>query len=148
MIGEQLYFEDVEEGSELPSFSFGPITTEDLVRWACARGNYHPIHYDKDFSRKEGNPDVLVHGPLKLGLMDRMIREWIGEHGELKKIGCTYRAVDVPGNVLICKGKVISKRVEEGKGEIDCELSVENQKEEVTTKGTAKVILPFRAKNT
>lgn len=147
MIREQLYFEDVEEGSELPSFSFGPITTEDLVRWACARGNYHPIHYDKDFSRKEGNPDVLVHGPLKLGLMDRMIRDWIGEHGELKKISCMYRAVDVPGNILTVNGKVVTKSVEE-ESQVQCELWVENQKGDITTKGTAVVTLPFRAKNT
>jgi len=144
---EQMYFEDVKEGLELPGFTFGPVTTKDLIRWACARGNYHQIHYDKDIAMKEGNPDVLVHGPLKFGLMDRMIRDWIGEHGQLKKISCSYRAVDVPGNVLTVNGKVVTKSIEEAEGHVQCELWVKNQKGELTTKGTAAVTLPLRGKN-
>lgn len=146
MSSEQIYFEDVKEGMELPGFSFGPITTEHLVRWACARGNYHPIHYDKDFAKEQGLPDVVVQGPLKLGLLDRMMRDWVGEHGWLKKITCNYRGFDIPGSVLICKGKIVSKSLEEGEGHVHCEIWVQNQKEEVTTKGTAIAMLPLRSK--
>ncbi len=147
MKSAQLFFENVREGMEISGFSFGPITTEDMVRWACARGNYHPLHYDKDFARGEGHPDVLIAGPFKLGLMDRMIRDWIGEYGQLKKISCTYRGLDLPGNVLVCKGKVLTKSIEEGEGHVHCEIWVENQKKEVTTTGTAVVTLPLKGEN-
>lgn len=144
MNSEQIFFEDVKEGTELPGFTFGPITPEHVVRWACARGNYNPIHYDKDFAREKGLPDVLVHGPFKLGLLDRMMRDWIGEHGWLKKIACSYRDFDVPGNVLTCKGKVVSKTIGEGEGCVHCEIWVQNQKGEVTVKGTAIAIIPLK----
>ena len=147
MNGEQIFFEDVKEGMELPGLSFGPITTEHLVRWACARRNYHPIHYDKDFAKGQGLPDVVVQGPFKLGLLDRMMRDWVGEYGWLKKIDCNYRGLDVPGNVLTCKGKVVTKCSEEGEGHVHCEIWVQNQKGEVTTKGTAIVMLTSRKKS-
>lgn len=144
MPDRQVFFDSVLEGSAVPGFSFGPITTEDLVRWACARGNYHPIHYDQELARREGHPDVLVHGPLKLGLLDRMMRDWVGENGWLNRISCSYRAIDVPGNTLTCKGKVVGKWLEQGEGRVCCEIWVENQKGEVTSSGTAEVTLPLR----
>ena len=148
MKSTELFYENIKEGTEIPGLSFGPITTEDMMRWACARGNYHRIHYDKDFAREEGHPDVLVAGPFKLGLMDRMIRDWIGEYGQLKKISAIYRGVDLPGNVLVCKGKVLTKSLHEGEGIVHCELWVENQKGKITTKGTAVVKLPLKGEST
>ena len=144
MMNLQNYFEEIEEGMDIPGFDFGPITMEHLLRWACARGNYHPIHFDKDLAQSEGHPDVLVHGPLKLGLMDRMIRNWIGENGQLKKISATYKAIDLPGDILTCKGKVLRKNEEDGKGYVFCELWVENQEGKVTTKGEALAVFPFK----
>jgi acyl dehydratase len=141
----QVYFEDVQEDMALPEISLGPITTEMMVRFAAARNNFHPIHYDKDVARAEGHPDVLVQGPLKLALFDRLMREWIGEHGVLKKVSATYRAVDLPGNTLYIKGKVASKEVVKDQGEINCELWAENQEGTVTTKGKAVVTLPFKS---
>ncbi|MBN2283312.1 MAG: acyl dehydratase [Deltaproteobacteria bacterium] len=141
----QIYYEDVQEGMELPTISYGPITTEMMVRFAAARNNFHPIHYDKDVARAEGHPDVLVQGPLKLALFDRLMREWIGEHGTLKKVSASYRAIDVPGNTLHIKGKVTAKNIEEEQGTVYCELWAENQKEIVTTKGNAVVVLPLRS---
>ena len=144
MSSKQIFFEDVKEGMELPGFIFGPISVEHLVRWACARGNYVPIHYDRDLARGQGLPDVLVHGPFKFALLDRMVRDWIGEDGWLKKIACSYRGYDLPGNILTCKGKVVSKTFEEGEGSVHCEIWVQNQREEVTVKGTAIAILPLK----
>jgi len=141
----QVYYEDVQENMALPEITFGPITTEMLVRFAAARNNFHPIHYDKDIARSEGHPDVLVQGPLKLALFDRLMREWIGDHGLLKKVSATYRAVDLPGNTLHIKGKVASKEVEQDQGQIYCELWAENQEGTVTTQGQAVVTLPFKS---
>jgi acyl dehydratase len=144
MSSSQVYYEDVQEGMDLPQISYGPITTEMIVRFGAARNNYHPIHYDKDFARAEGHPDVLVEGPMKFALFDRLIREWIGQYGILKKISATYRAVDVPGNTLHIKGKITSKSIEKDQGTIYCELWAENQKGEITTQGDAVVTLPFK----
>lgn len=141
----QVYYEDVYEGMELPEITFGPITTEMIVRFSAARNNFHPIHYDKDIARAEGHPDVLVNGPLKLALFDRLMREWVGEHGTLRKVSATYRAIDLPGNTLHITGKVTSKRIEENQGNVCCTLQAENQSGIVTTEGSAVVTMPFKS---
>jgi len=43
-----------------------------------------------------------------------------------------------------CKGKVIKKYVEGDAHLVDCDIRIENGKGEVTTPGTATVILPSR----
>jgi acyl dehydratase len=145
MNASQIYYEDVKEGMDLPEISYGPITTEMIVRFAAARNNYHPIHYDKDFARGEGHPDVLVEGPMKFALFERLMREWIGEYGTLRKISATYRGIDIPGNTLLIKGKIISKSIEGDQGNIYCELWAKNQMGTITTKGNALVMLPFKS---
>jgi acyl dehydratase len=146
MINKQVYYDDITEGMNLPEISFGPITLEMMVKFSCARNNFHPIHYDRDIARNEGHPDVLVHGPLKLALFDRLIRDWIGEFGILKKISATYRGVDLPGNTLFISGKVLSKNIEEDSGNVNCEFIAKNQKGEITTTGSAVVSLPLKKK--
>ncbi len=49
-MAEQVYWEDVTEGMELPSLVKNP-TTQQLVRYAGASGDYYQIHYDKDFAQ-------------------------------------------------------------------------------------------------
>jgi acyl dehydratase len=143
---KQIYYEDVQDDMVLPEITFGPITTKMMVEFAAARSNFHPIHYDKDIARAEGHPDVLVEGPMKLALFDRLMREWVGEFGKIKKLSATYKAIDVPGNTLYIRGKVTSKRIEEAQGNIYCTLRAENQKGTVTTEGSAVVTLPFKSK--
>ncbi|MBI2329662.1 MAG: hypothetical protein HYU85_08560 [Chloroflexi bacterium] len=48
------------------------------------------------------------------------------------------------GETWWCKGKVTKKYVEGDEHLVDCEIGVENGKGEVTTPGTATVILPSR----
>ena len=49
-MSEQLYFEDIEEGMELPTVEKNP-TTQQLVKYAGASGDYYQIHYDLEFAK-------------------------------------------------------------------------------------------------
>ncbi len=51
MASKQFYFEDVEAGSEIPSLEKEP-STQQLVKYAGASGDFYQIHYDKDFALK------------------------------------------------------------------------------------------------
>ncbi len=48
-MAKQLFWEDVEEGTEITTLEKQP-TTQQLVRWAGASGDFYQIHYDKDFA--------------------------------------------------------------------------------------------------
>ena len=144
-MAEQLFYEDVEVGMEIPHLTKRP-TTRQLVKWASAVTDWYELHYDKDFAQSQGLSGVIVHGWLPFSFMAQMITNWIGEWGTLKKIGCSYRGMNYPGEDIICKGKVAKKYVEGGGNLVECEIWAEKASGERTTPGNAVVALPSRAK--
>jgi len=115
-----------------------------LVMWAGASGDYYPIHYDKDFAQSKGLPGVIVHGQLIGCFLGQLMTDWMGEQGSLRKLTCSYKSVNFPGEALICKGKVNKKYIKDGEHYIECNLWVENTKGEKTISGKALVTLPAR----
>ena len=138
-----MYFEDVQEGMELPTLVKNP-TTQQLVRYAGASGDYYQIHFDLEFARANGLPNVILHGALKNAFLGHLMTDWIGEHGGLKKLSAQYRGMDVPGTPVYAKGVVTSKRVEDGENIVECEIWLESHTGERTTPGSAVVVLPSR----
>jgi acyl dehydratase len=142
-MSEQVYFEDIEEGTELPTLRKEP-TTQQLVKYAGASGDYYQIHYDQNFAKNNGLPDVILHGALKGSWLGQVMTDWIGEGGDLKKLVTQYRGMDVPGTPILGKGIVKSKRVEDGENLVECEIWLENHEGVKTTLGTGIVALPSR----
>ena len=58
-----LYWEDVEEGTRVSPLEKHP-TTQQLVMYAGASGDFYQIHYDNDFAKNNGLPGVIIHGAL------------------------------------------------------------------------------------
>jgi acyl dehydratase len=55
------YFEDFALGQSfyIPSRS---VTHAHFVAFQAASGDNHPIHYDREFCRRHGHPELLAHG--------------------------------------------------------------------------------------
>ena len=143
-MSEQVYFEDVEEGSEIPTLEKNP-TTQQLVKYAGASGDYYQIHYDQGFAKANGLPDVILHGALKNAFLGHLMTDWVGQHGTLRKLSAQYRGMDVPGTPIYAKGVVTKKYVESGVNLVECDIWLENHKGEKTTPGSAVVALPSRS---
>jgi len=142
-MAEQIYYEDIIIGSEITPLVKQP-TTRQLVMWAGASGDYHPIHYDHDFAQSRGLPGVIVHGQLVASFLGQLITDWMGEQGSLRKLTCSYRGFNLPGDTLSCKGKISKKYIEDGEHYVVCSIWAENLKGEKTVSGVATVILPAR----
>ena len=140
---QQVYFEDVQEGQEIPALKITP-TTQQLVHWAAGSGDFYQIHYDQDFARSTGLQGVIVHGALKHALLGRMLWEWVRYDGRIKRYAVSYRGMDVPGQEMTCRGVVKAKRQENGENLVELEIWTENPEGQRTTPGTATVILPSR----
>ncbi len=140
---EQIYYEDVDVGSEIPSLVKKP-TTRQLVMWAGAAGDYNPIHYDKDFALNRGLPGVVVHGQLAGCFLGQLVTDWVGEGGSLKKLTLGYKGMNFPGETLTCNGVVTKKYIEDGDHCLVLSLWAENLRGEKTVTGTAVVTLPAR----
>lgn len=142
---EQAFFEDLREGDPIPHEVRVEMTSQRLIKWTCAVGDFFEIHYDKDYARAMGLPNVIVHGPLKSALLARFVIEWIGERGVLCRLICQHRRMDVLGDVLVCKGRILKKFSKEGENLVECEIWVENQEGEISTPGKATLRLPSKA---
>ena len=142
-MAEQLYYEDAAVGNEITPLIKQP-TARQLVMWAGASGDYNPIHYDKDFAQSRGLPGVIVQGQLIGSFIGQLITDWVGEQGMLRKLDCSYRSMNYPGEAVICKGKVTKKYVDNSEHYVECDIWAENAKGEKTVSGRAIVILPSR----
>jgi acyl dehydratase len=74
-MAKQTYWEDVETGSEVPTLQKNP-TTQQLVKYAGASGDFYQIHYDKDFALNNNLPGVILHGALKNGFLGQMMTDF------------------------------------------------------------------------
>jgi acyl dehydratase len=139
----QVYFEDVKEGQEIPSLTDKP-TSQRLVMWAAASGDFYQIHYDKDFALGNGLPERIIHGALKHALLGRLLHEWAGDGGRVKKVACQYRGMDIVNDDVICHGVVKRKYQEGGENLVELDIWTESPQGQKTTPGTAIVALPSR----
>ena len=142
-MADQVYWEDVTEEMELPPMVKEP-TTQQLVKYAGASGDYYQIHYDTEFAKGNGLEGVILHGALKNAFLGQFMTDWMGPEGNLKRLACQYRGMDFPGRPITAKGTVIRKYREGGQNLVDCNIWLENDQGERTTPGSATVALPSR----
>ena len=142
-MADQVYWDDVTEGMELPSMVKNP-TTQQLVKYAGASGDYYQIHYDKDFAQGTGLDGVILHGALKNAFLGQFMTDWMGPSGTLKRLACQYRGMDFPEQAITAKGTVTRKYREQGSNLVDCTIWLENPEGQKTTPGSATVALPSK----
>jgi acyl dehydratase len=138
---EQTYFEDVEAGSSMPTLRKDP-TSQSLVKYAGASGDFYQIHYDVEYAKNNGLPGIILHGALKNAFLGQLMTDYVGHNGTLKKLTCQYRAMDIPGTPVFAKGTVTKKYVSGDENIVECDIWLENNKGEKTTPGSAIVSLP------
>ena len=143
MIGEQVFYDDVGVGEQIPRLTVTVDETQ-LFFFSAATYNGHRIHYDKQWAESEGYDDVLVHGPLQAGLLARAIGDWIGGRGRLVAFSVQKRATALPGEELTFGGVVTGKRLsDDGAGLVDLDIAG-RRGDTVLMPGTATVELPRR----
>jgi acyl dehydratase len=138
-------FDEVEEGMEIPELRKEP-TTQTLVQFAGATGDFYQIHYDRQFAEKSGLPDVILHGYLKKAYLAEAVMNWAGGPQRLRKVSASYRGVDLPNRPdgpqhFTVRGKVVRKWEEGGEKLVELELEGCDTQGKVTTPGSAVVAL-------
>ena len=171
-----LFWEDVEEGNEIPGILKGPMTVTGFIAYVQGWGglyikahklafkqfNKHPglailnsfgipdiperVHWEDELARAVGVPDAYDYGPERVSWMAHIMTNWIGDDGWLEKLDAKIVRHNLVGDTLYISGKVINKFKEGSKGCVDCELLAVNQDGERSCEATARAILPTKRK--
>lgn len=139
-----VFYEDISTGDRLPVLECRPGSVQ-LFRFSAVTWNAHRIHYDREYARSEGYPDILVQSHLHGCFLAQAALAWTSGSGVLRGFRWENRHYAVPGDVLRCQGMITGKRpAADGGGLIDLELTEVNQDGRVCAPGWATVELPGR----
>jgi len=137
----QPYWKDVEVGQELSGFSL-EITPRRVFLNVSGSQDWYPVHFDLSFARKAGHPDLFMSTGFLQAALVRVITDWMGDDGFLRRLRFEMRRQQRPGDTMVCRGRVTAKYESDGQGWIELDVWAENEREGITTPGQAWVILP------
>ena len=170
------WWEDVNVGDELKPVVKGPMSHGDIAAFVagCIGGLSHGlqlnemarhpswgftdpntgaqeaiirVHDIQEAAESAGLPGAYDYGCQRCCWMGHLLTNWMGDDGFVRKMYVELRRFNVVGDTTWCRGRVTAKREEAGEKLVDLEIWGENQRAEVTTKGTATIRLPSKQAN-
>ena len=132
---------DVGDNSELPVLVIGPVTIRYLAMFAVATAEFVDIHYDRDYAKSVGLPNVIIQGLYKTTIITQMLKNWAGDGTLIRRITVQHRSMDIAGNTLTAGGRIVGSSQEQGDKLTKCEVWVENQKGQRCVTGNAAIPL-------
>ena len=142
-MANNVYFEDVEVGQEIPAF----VRQTNLMHWnrfAAVNDEFIPIHMDDDAGRAAGQAGAFGMGNLRWSYLLNALRDWAGDEVEIRELSVQFRAINNKDDILSTRAVVTEKKEEDGEHLVVLEVDVVNQNDEQTTPGRAVVALPSR----
>lgn len=143
------YFEDFHEGEtfHIPSRT---VTEAQFLAFQAASGDNHPIHYDREFCRRHGHPELLAHGlqvliqtaagagPFPFHVEDSLL-------GFIEQSSRFLKPVYV-GDTLYPLLTVSHLKPQTTTGVLTLRSTVHNQKRELVLEGEQKYLIRRRAR--
>ena len=143
-MANNVYFEDVSVGEDIPSFT----RQTDLMHWnryAAVNDEFVYIHMDDEAGRLAANePGAFGMGNLRWAYLLNMLREWAGDEVDVRELGVQFRAINQKNDVLTCVGTITEKTEENGEHLVRLDTNVINQDGNATCPGHAVIALPSR----
>ena len=158
--GEVLYWEQVEEGEELPTLKKGTYSVTELFLFThgalgTGRASRAALQgegsadlggggrFDEEHAQKRRNmPGQFDFGPQRVCWLSQIVTDWMGDDGTLRKLNASIRHPNVVGDTNTVHGEVVKKTVELGEHLVEVRLQNLNQSGLATALGTAIVSLP------
>jgi len=101
------------------------------------------LHWDADRALALGIPAPYDYGQMRAAWVSHLLTNWIGDDGWLAEMDLQLRGFNYHGDVHRCTGTVTAKG-ESAHEVISLDVSATSQRDETTTRGTAKVLLPSK----
>jgi acyl dehydratase len=135
-------FAGVAVGDALPEATFGPLTIDDTVRWAGSQEIWERLHFDREYAREHsGQQTFIASGAYRQALLLRMLTDWIGPRGVVRKLRLRHTAPTLEGDLMRYSGRVVEKSGDAADPWLACELEGKNQRDERIVVGSCLVRL-------
>ena len=164
------HWEDVQEGDELPPIVKGPLSSDDMLNFVdMVRGTItfahflehrrrHPqdVYWDPDTGMPDswdtsmvkdsvaqafGFPYAHDAGIQRVCWLENLATNWMSNLGFLETLKVRLLRPNFIYDTTWCRGRVTGKSVQDGRHLAELEIWCENQRGEVTARGTASVAL-------
>ena len=168
------FWDDVQEGDELPVLFKGPMTVTGFIAYAQGWGGLyiranklawqlidaHPgvgiknrfgvpdvperVHWEEEFALEVGAPGAYDYGPERSSWLMHQMTNWMGDEGFLRQADCKIRRHNPAGDMLFIKAKVTKKYKEGDRHLVAITQEAHNQNNELSVLGSCIVQLPPR----
>ena len=168
------YWEDVQEGEELPVLFKGPMTVTGFIAYAQGWGGLyiranklawqlidaHPgvgiknrfgvpdvperVHWEEEFALEVGAPGAYDYGPERSSWLMHQLTNWMGDEGFLRQADCKIRRHNPAGDMLFIRAKVTKKYKDGERFLVSITQEAHNQNNELSVLGSGIVQLPSR----
>jgi hypothetical protein len=135
-----ILYSEVHEGLELPALEIA-VSTGLIVATALASRDYQNVHHDRDQAIALGSKDIFMNILTTNGLVGRLVTDWTGPLGELKRVNIRLGVPNYAGDKMLLSGTVKAKRIELGENLVDVDVIGKNSMGNHVT-GTVVVALP------
>ena len=127
-------------GDELPPFT---RTTgfHNWNRYAAVNDEFVPIHMDDEAGRAAGYPTAFGMGNLQWSYLHNLVREWLGDDGEMVSLKCQFRAPNTKGMTVTARGVVTAVRADGSSVLADIDIWTEDDEGKKLAPGSATVRL-------
>lgn len=132
-------FDQLEIGERFPCPA-RTLTDAHFTAFQALCGDNHPIHYDREYCRAQGHPDLLAHGLHVLcltaagaGLFPHVIAEKLIGFTE---VSARFLKGVYPGDTLYPLLEIVELKRQNTTGVVRMAASVDNQKGERVLDGT------------
>jgi acyl dehydratase len=102
------------------------------------------MHWDEKRAVDLGLPAPYDYGTMRTNWMGHLITNWMGDEAWLWKLKSEMRGFNYVGDTTICSGEVTDKRIDGIHHVVDLKIQCTNQRQEVSSPGTATVLLPSK----
>lgn len=128
---------DVEIGATHEAVVVEDLTRTRIVQFAGASGDFNPLHTDEVYAtRVAGNPTVMAHGMLVMGLTGKALTDHLGD-ARLLGFGGRFVAPTWPGDTLTVRMTVAGIEPTAPDATVRLDVTTVNQEGTTVFAGTA-----------
>ena len=129
-------WDDLNDGTELPGRTFGPLTLFDVVRYQGASGDLNPHHYDRAILEAAGFERFFSPGMLQAGFLAGLVADELGPE-RVRRFGVRFNDLVYVGETIRCEARV-HRRYEDGDRRlVDLELACRREDGSEAVTGSA-----------